>query len=69
MKTKRLLATVLSVVMLLSVFSVISFAAGPYTFTLTQGPSKVEYYDYERFDPTGISVPSGTMRYFTTLFW
>lgn len=56
MKTKRLLATVLSVVMLLSVFSVISLAAGPYTFTLTQGPSKVEYYDYERFDPTGISV-------------
>ena len=56
MKTKRLLATVLFVVMLLSVFSVISFAAGPYTFTLTQGPSKVEYYDYERFDPTGISV-------------
>lgn len=56
MKTKRLLATVLSVVMLLSVFSVISLAAGPYTFTLTQGPTKVEYYDYERFDPTGISV-------------
>lgn len=56
MKTKRLLATVLFVVMLLSVFSVISFAAGPYTFTLTQGSSKVEYYDYERFDPTGISV-------------
>lgn len=56
MKTKRLLATVLSVVMLLSVFSVISLATGPYTFTLTQGPSKVEYYDYERFDPTGISV-------------
>lgn len=56
MKTKRLLATVLSVIMLLSVFSVISLAVGPYTFTLTQGPSKVEYYDYERFDPSGISV-------------
>ena len=56
MKTKRLLATVLSVVMLLSVFSVISLAAGPYTFTLSQGPSKTEYYDYERFDPKGIAV-------------
>lgn len=56
MKTKRLLATVLSVVMLLSVFSVISLAAGPYTFTLTQGPTKTEYYDYERFDPSGIVV-------------
>ncbi len=56
MKTKRLLATVLSVIMLLSVFSVISLAAGPYTFTLTQGPAKVEYFDYERFDPTGITV-------------
>lgn len=55
-KTKRLLATVLSVVMLLSVFSVISLAAGPYTFTLTQGPSKTEYYDYERFEPNGICV-------------
>ncbi len=56
MKTKRLLATVLSVIMLLSVFSVISLAAGPYTFTLTQGPTKVEYYDNERFDPSGIIV-------------
>ena len=56
MKTKRLLATVLAVVMLLSVFSVISLAAGPYTFTLTQGPTKTEYYDYEKFDPTGINV-------------
>lgn len=55
-KTKRLLATVLSVVMLLSVFSVISLAAGPYTFTLSQGPYKVEYYDYERFEPDGIYV-------------
>ncbi len=56
MKTKRLLATVLSVVMLLSVFSVISLAAGPYTFTLTQGPTKTEYYDNERFAPSGITV-------------
>ena len=57
MKTKRLLATVLSVVMLISVFSVISLAANKYTFTLTQGPSHPqEYYDYERFDPTGIKV-------------
>ncbi|MBE6752092.1 MAG: hypothetical protein E7556_06145 [Ruminococcaceae bacterium] len=56
MKTKRLLATVLAVVMLLSVFSVISLAAGPYTFTLTQGPTKTEYYDYEKFSPAGISV-------------
>ena len=55
-KTKRLLATVLSVVMLLSVFSVISLAAGPYTFNLSQGPYKVEYYDYERFEPDGIYV-------------
>jgi hypothetical protein len=56
MKTKRLLATVLSVVMLLSVFSVISLAAGPYTFALTKGPEKTEYYDYERFDPSGIVI-------------
>lgn len=56
MKTKRLLATLLAVVMLLSVFSVISLAAGPYTFTLTQGPERTEYYDYERFDPSGIVV-------------
>ncbi|MBE6748965.1 MAG: hypothetical protein E7557_07025 [Ruminococcaceae bacterium] len=56
MKTKRLLATVLSVVMLLSVFSVISLAADPYTFTLSQGPYQTEYYDYERFDPSGITV-------------
>lgn len=56
MKTKRLLATVLSVVMLLSVFSVISLAAGPYTFKLTKGPNRTEYYDYERFDPSGIVV-------------
>lgn len=56
MKTKRLLATVLSVVMLLSVFSVISLASGPYTFTLKQGPNKTEYYDYERFDPSGLVI-------------
>ena len=36
MKTKRLLATVLSVVMLLSVFSVISLASGPYHPSLPQ---------------------------------
>ena len=56
MKTKRLLATLLAVAMLLSVFSVAAFAVGPYTFALTQGPSKTEYYDYERFDPSGIVV-------------
>lgn len=56
MKTKRLLATVLSVVMLLSVFSVIALAAGPYEFSLYQGPNQTEYYDYERFNPKGIVV-------------
>ena len=62
MKTKRFLATVLSVLMLLSVFSVVAFAedettpVDKYTFTLTSGPSKTEYYDYEKFDPEGIAV-------------
>ena len=62
MKTKRFLATVLSVLMLLSVFSVIAFAAdettpvAKYTFGLTSGPSKTEYYDYEKFEPDGITV-------------
>lgn len=62
MKTKRFLATVLSVLMLLSVFSVIAFAAdettpvAKYTFVLTSGPSKTEYYDYEKFEPDGITV-------------
>ena len=61
MKTKRLLATVLSVIMLLSVFSVVAFAEGEtsvakYTFELTSAPTKTEYYDYERFDPSGITV-------------
>ena len=62
MKTKRFLATVLSVLMLLSVFSVIAFAAdettpvAKYTFELTSGPYKTEYYDYEKFEPDGIAV-------------
>lgn len=61
MKTKRLLATVLSVVMLLSVFSVVAFAedetqAPKYTFELTSAPSKTEYYDYERFDPSDLTI-------------
>ena len=62
MKTKRFLATVLSVLMLLSVFSVIAFAAdettpvAKYTFVLTSGPYKTEYYDYEKFEPDGITV-------------
>ena len=63
MKIKRFLATVLSVLMLLSVFSVIAFAAeetttpvAKYTFELTSGPSKTEYYDYEKFEPDGITV-------------
>lgn len=62
MKTKRFLATVLSVLMLLSVFSVIAFAAdettpvAKYTFKLTSGPYKTEYYDYEKFEPDGIAV-------------
>ncbi len=62
MKTKRFLATVLSVLMLLSVFSVIAFAADEttpddkYTFELSSGPYKTEYYDYEKFDPEGISI-------------
>jgi len=48
--------------MLLSVFSVIAFAAeettpvAKYTFVLTSGPSKTEYYDYEKFEPDGITV-------------
>ncbi len=57
MKTKRLLSTVLAVVMLVSVFSVVAFAGvGPYTFALTNTATKTEYFDYERFDPTGITV-------------
>ncbi len=62
MKTKRFLATVLSVLMLLSVFSVIAFAAdettpvAKYTFVLTSAPYKTEYYDYEKFEPDGITV-------------
>ena len=63
MKTKRFLATVLSVLMLLSVFSVIAFAAEDettktptYTFELTASPYKKEYYDYEKFEPDGIQV-------------
>lgn len=56
MKTKRLLATILAVVMLFSVVSVVSLAGGPYTFALTTPPSTVEYYDYEKFDPSGIVV-------------
>ncbi len=63
MKTKRFLATVLSVLMLLSVFTVIAFATDEtttpvdkYTFELSSGPTKTEYYDYEKFEPDGISV-------------
>ncbi len=63
MKTKRFLATVLSVLMLLSVFSVIALATEDettktptYTFELTSNPYKKEYYDYEKFEPDGISV-------------
>lgn len=64
MKTKKILSSVLAVLMLLSVFSVVAFAADEpttekplkYTFTLTSGPSKTEYYDYEYFDPNGISI-------------
>lgn len=63
MKTKRFLATVLSVLMLLSVFSVIAFAAEDettktptYAFELTSAPYKKEYYDYEKFEPDGIKV-------------
>jgi len=67
MKTKRLLATILSVVMLFSMFSVVVFATEEstvpeeteqlkYTFTLTGNPKKTKYYDYETFDPKGIKV-------------
>lgn len=60
MKTKRLFATALAVVMLLSVFSVTCFATeettAKYKFELTAGPTKAEYFDYERFDPSGIIV-------------
>lgn len=61
MKTKRFLATVLSVLMLLSVFSVIAFAADEttvdkYTFELSSSAYKTEYYDYEKFEPDGIAV-------------
>ncbi len=57
MKAKRILSTVLSVVMLLSIFSVVAFAGvGPYTFAITAPMTKIEYYDYERLDPTGITV-------------
>ena len=63
MKTKRFLATVLSVLMLLSVFSVIAFAVEDetsktptYKFELTASPYKKEYYDYEKFEPDGIQV-------------
>ena len=61
MKTKRLLATVLSVIMLLSVFSVVAFAedettTAKYAFELTSAPTKTDYYDYERFDPSGLIV-------------
>ena len=61
MKTKRFLATVLSVLMLLSVFSVIAFAADEtaqdkFTFELSSSPYKTEYYDYEKFEPDGIVV-------------
>ena len=61
MKTKRFLATVLSVLMLLSVFSVIAFAADEttkdkFTFELSSNPYKTEYYDYEKFEPDGIAV-------------
>lgn len=68
MKTKRLLATILTVVMLFSMFSVVAFAADEettvpeeteqlkYTFTLTGKPKKTTYYDYETFDPKGIKI-------------
>ena len=64
MKTNKILASVLAVLMLFSVFSVAAFAADEtttekplkYTFTLTSGPSKTQYYDYEKFDPNGIAV-------------
>ncbi len=62
MKSKRLLAIVLSAMMLFSMFSVAAFATEDqtdkkYTFKLTSGPSRSEpYYDYEKFDPTGITV-------------
>ena len=64
MKTKKILSSVLAVLMLFSVFSVVAFAADEtttetqlkYTFTLTSGPSKTEYFDYEKFDPNGITV-------------
>lgn len=64
MRTKKILAGVLAVLMLCSVCSVLAFAAEEettaqplkYTFTLTSGPTKTTYYDYEKFDPSGITV-------------
>lgn len=64
MRTKKILASVLAVLMLCSVCSVLAFAAEEtpteqplkYTFTLTSGPTKTSYFDYEKFDPEGIIV-------------
>ena len=64
MKTRKILASLLAVLMLFSVFSVAAFAADEtttekplkYTFKLTSGPTKTQYYDYEKFDPNGIVV-------------
>ena len=64
MRTKKILASVLAVLMLCSVCSVLAFAAEEtpteqplkYTFTLTSGPTKTLYFDYEKFDPEGIIV-------------
>lgn len=64
MKTTKIFASVLAVLMLFSIVSVVAFAADEtttetqlkYTFTLTSGPSKTEYYDYEKFDPNGITI-------------
>ena len=64
MKTMKIFSSVLAVLMLFSIVSVVAFAADEtttetqlkYTFTLTSGPSKTEYYDYEKFDPNGIVV-------------
>lgn len=64
MKAKKILSSVLAVLMLFSVFSISVFATDEttteaplkYTFTLSSQPYKVQYYDYEKFDPSGIVV-------------
>lgn len=56
MRTKKAIAVLLAVVMLAVPLAVVSLAAPSGEITITAGPTKTEYTDFEYFNPQGLSV-------------